>query len=79
MSACPISCGLCCEDVIAKRRCPHLGPHGCLLPRDDRPTGCQLYLCGIAKACDEGLLSVDDARRLKQWDREQEQLKTEVH
>ena len=59
---CPILCGQCCEywrDVVEAEGsiCPHEGLRGCKLPRKDRPQGCLDYMCEIAQAVLDGLIT----------------------
>jgi hypothetical protein len=53
---CPTGCGSCCIEprvrgcrpLQADGKCKHLGPEGCVLPRDKRPIACREYLCHAA-------------------------------
>ncbi len=55
---CPVSCGLCCD-----QECEYLSERGCVIPREERHRGCNIFFCQYADAVEDGTMSIKEARR----------------
>lgn len=68
---CPLRCGTCCDELWrdvnedkGTLECPHVSETGCTLSREDRPVGCNTFLCDIAHEFVHGTITKERAEEL---------------